>query len=232
MDEAEEDVLAFMTFPKEHRAKICSTNPLERLDGEIERRTDVVGIFPTRARSPVSSAPSCSSRTTSGPSSAATCALRRWRPSATLPAPACQPSQPDRGSTPPGGPGRSYTITRDTTCLASLLPELEAVRVGGRHVESKPGVGFGGAPENDRRVPPRLHPWLHGPDRARKAPPAVLGLGIKGAWKIFPGRHLNVSHEDQRIVIWSRPSLSARSAKYDSVTTNRLRRKFVVSEIA
>ena len=46
MDEAEADVLAFMSFPKSHRAQIHSTNPLERLNAEIKRRTNVVGIFP------------------------------------------------------------------------------------------------------------------------------------------------------------------------------------------
>jgi putative transposase len=46
MDEAETDVLAYMTFPKEHRVQLHSTNPIERVNGEIKRRTEVVGIFP------------------------------------------------------------------------------------------------------------------------------------------------------------------------------------------
>jgi putative transposase len=46
MDRAEEDVLAHMAFPKEHWPQIASTNPLERLNAEIKRRTNVVGIFP------------------------------------------------------------------------------------------------------------------------------------------------------------------------------------------
>jgi transposase-like protein len=49
MDEAETDVLAYMNFPKDHRPKIHSTNPLERLNGEIKRRTEVVGICPYEA---------------------------------------------------------------------------------------------------------------------------------------------------------------------------------------
>ena len=49
MDEAENDVLAFMTFPRAHWPQIYSTNPLERLNAEIKRRTNVVGIFPNDA---------------------------------------------------------------------------------------------------------------------------------------------------------------------------------------
>ena len=49
MDDAEADVLAFMTFPSEYRTKIHSTNPLERVNKEMKRRTNVVGIFPNEA---------------------------------------------------------------------------------------------------------------------------------------------------------------------------------------
>lgn len=49
MDDAENDVLAFMQCPKAHRKQLAATNPLDRLNAEIKRRTDAVGIFPNDA---------------------------------------------------------------------------------------------------------------------------------------------------------------------------------------
>src|SRR4051794_15759938 len=48
-EDDEADVLAFYAFPQEHWSKLRSTNPLERFNREIGRRTDVVGIFPDDA---------------------------------------------------------------------------------------------------------------------------------------------------------------------------------------
>ncbi len=53
VSDAKFEVLAFINFPKAHRTQIASTNPLEHLNAEIKRRTDVVGIFPNdRYRAP------------------------------------------------------------------------------------------------------------------------------------------------------------------------------------
>ena len=49
LEEAEEDLIAFYQLPSEHWSKLRSTNPLERVNKEIGRRTDVVGIFPNDA---------------------------------------------------------------------------------------------------------------------------------------------------------------------------------------
>ena len=49
MDGSEHEVLAYMAFPAQHRTKLHSTNSLERLNKEVKRRADVVGIFPSEA---------------------------------------------------------------------------------------------------------------------------------------------------------------------------------------
>ncbi len=46
MDASRDDVLAYMSFPRKHWTQIASTNPLERVNREVKRRSDVIGIFP------------------------------------------------------------------------------------------------------------------------------------------------------------------------------------------
>jgi transposase-like protein len=67
LDEAEEDVLTYMSFPKKHRAKIHSTNPLNASTARSSAAPRWSASFPTRRRSPAWWAPSCWGRTTMVP---------------------------------------------------------------------------------------------------------------------------------------------------------------------
>jgi hypothetical protein len=126
MDNAETDVLAYMTFPTQHRAKLHSTNPLERLNGEIKRRTESLpsgltrgssASSRTRPPSQGSSAPSCSNRMTNGPSNAP--ATSRWKASGQSAMSHRQPASRGRLTSPakPASDGQavSYTMLWDTT---------------------------------------------------------------------------------------------------------------------
>src|SRR5881227_46986 len=78
MDESEHDVLAYTGFPAQHRAKLHSTNPLERLNKEVKRRADVVGIFPSESSILRLIGAVLLEATTSGSCSTVTCRSRAW----------------------------------------------------------------------------------------------------------------------------------------------------------
>jgi putative transposase len=79
MREAKHDVLAFRVFAKAHWQKICSNNPIERLNKEIKRRADVVEIFPNPAAFlRLATAVVIERRTTNGRSPAATSPMSVW----------------------------------------------------------------------------------------------------------------------------------------------------------
>jgi len=125
LEQAEEDLLAFYAFPQPHWPKPRSTNPLERVNREIGRRTDVVGIFPNDRSAIRLAGALLIEQNDCVWSGAATCPKSRSRSSSSTRTSAhprerrCEPcSRPDTPARPPEERGR-YTTTADLTiCIA------------------------------------------------------------------------------------------------------------------
>ena len=114
MDEAEADVLAYTGFPAQHRARLHSTNPLERLNGEIKRRSEVVGIFPNEAAvTRLIGALLLEQNDEWAVQRSRYMSLETIALSAMIPSLACQPRQPERAADA-AQEQRSYTTRRDT----------------------------------------------------------------------------------------------------------------------
>jgi putative transposase len=78
IDDSETDVLSYLDFPEQHRSKLHSTNPLERLNKEVKRRADVVGIIPNEAAIVRLIGAVLLEQTTSGSCGNATCRSKQW----------------------------------------------------------------------------------------------------------------------------------------------------------
>jgi putative transposase len=100
MGEAEDDVLADMPFPAAHRTKLPSTNPIERLNGQIKRRTDLVGIFPNEAAVVRLLGAILLEQSDEWATQRARSRRRRSAPSAIRPPSACPPWPPDATAQP------------------------------------------------------------------------------------------------------------------------------------
>ena len=138
-----------MRFPVQHRAKLHSTNPLERLNGEIKRRSEVVGIFPNEAAiTRLIGALLLEQNDEWAAQRARYMGLETIAPSAMMSPSACHPWQPDRAANP-AQEQRSYTTARDTIPsetpapggnLNQVLTKPAAAHVAPRAADPQPAM--------------------------------------------------------------------------------------------
>ena len=164
IDDSEADVLAHLSFPAAHRAKLHSANPLERLNGEIKRRTDVVGIFPDEAAiTRLVGALLLEQNDEWAVQRTRYMTLETMRPSATVPTSACRSWRPD----PAGPAGRRgdqrqlhHTRGRDNVKKGTRQVELGHSM---RSWLSRMGVAIGGKNLAEVRAQARQIPTVFNP---------------------------------------------------------------------